>query len=422
MSRQTRPTTVVSQPPRLSTCARSTRASRSHASWSASSLSADRSQHSVGDGPQMRAVLLELLGQPARARPRSHLLGRIRHPPDASPRGSCDGRPKRRHIDEYRNRGQAPQEDLCRRRPRRPGHQLRASASGRGLRTARPERRREVDDSRHAHDDGRARAPGRPSWPASTSSARRFRPGRSRASSSRRRSVDRALSGRRNLETHASLWRVPPADAQAAIDETAATLGLDRPARPARRAPTAEASGDGSRSPGRSSRSPGCSSSTSPRSASTRASAPSCSTSSPGSVIGWRRRSCSRRTTSTRPSASATGWRSCTGAHRRPRHAGARCAPSSAREIVELRVRERPGRGARPAPRERPRRRRRVRRRRDASRSRFTTDPIHARSPTISDLRSPRRSRRARAHARRRLPAPHRRPAARRRLTRKDDQ
>ena len=45
--------------------------------------------------------------------------------------------------------------------------------------------------------------------------------------------VDRALSGRRNLETHASLWRVPPADARRRIDETAATLGLtdllDRP-------------------------------------------------------------------------------------------------------------------------------------------------------------------------------------------------
>ena len=45
--------------------------------------------------------------------------------------------------------------------------------------------------------------------------------------------VDRALSGRRNHETHASQWRVPPADARRRIDETAATLGLtdllDRP-------------------------------------------------------------------------------------------------------------------------------------------------------------------------------------------------
>ena len=38
--------------------------------------------------------------------------------------------------------------------------------------------------------------------------------------------VDRALSGLRNLETHARLWRVPPADARRRIDETAATLGL----------------------------------------------------------------------------------------------------------------------------------------------------------------------------------------------------
>ena len=38
--------------------------------------------------------------------------------------------------------------------------------------------------------------------------------------------VDRALSGLRNLETHARLWRVPPADDRRRIDETAATLGL----------------------------------------------------------------------------------------------------------------------------------------------------------------------------------------------------
>jgi hypothetical protein len=38
-SRQTRPTTVVSQPPRLSIAALSLRLSRSQASWTASSLS-----------------------------------------------------------------------------------------------------------------------------------------------------------------------------------------------------------------------------------------------------------------------------------------------------------------------------------------------------------------------------------------------
>jgi ABC-2 type transport system ATP-binding protein len=45
--------------------------------------------------------------------------------------------------------------------------------------------------------------------------------------------VDRALSGRRNLDVHARLWHVPPADARSRIDELAATLGLtellDRP-------------------------------------------------------------------------------------------------------------------------------------------------------------------------------------------------
>src|ERR671935_1784403 len=38
--------------------------------------------------------------------------------------------------------------------------------------------------------------------------------------------VDRSLSGRRNLEIHARLWAVEPREAQARIDELAATLGL----------------------------------------------------------------------------------------------------------------------------------------------------------------------------------------------------
>jgi ABC-2 type transport system ATP-binding protein len=46
--------------------------------------------------------------------------------------------------------------------------------------------------------------------------------------------VDRSLTGRRNLEIHARLWGVEPREAQARIDELAATLGLtelvDRPA------------------------------------------------------------------------------------------------------------------------------------------------------------------------------------------------
>src|SRR6266567_320163 len=38
--------------------------------------------------------------------------------------------------------------------------------------------------------------------------------------------VDRALTGRRNLEIHARLWRVSPSKAKARIDELADTLGL----------------------------------------------------------------------------------------------------------------------------------------------------------------------------------------------------
>jgi ABC-2 type transport system ATP-binding protein len=46
--------------------------------------------------------------------------------------------------------------------------------------------------------------------------------------------VDRSLSGRRNLEIHARLWGIEPREAEARIEEMAATLGLtdlvDRPA------------------------------------------------------------------------------------------------------------------------------------------------------------------------------------------------
>jgi len=38
--------------------------------------------------------------------------------------------------------------------------------------------------------------------------------------------VDRSLTGRQNLDLHARLWRVPPEDAKARVDELAATLGL----------------------------------------------------------------------------------------------------------------------------------------------------------------------------------------------------
>src|SRR5438270_9116564 len=39
--------------------------------------------------------------------------------------------------------------------------------------------------------------------------------------------VDRSLSGRRNLEIHARLWRVEPDEAKARIAELAAALGVD---------------------------------------------------------------------------------------------------------------------------------------------------------------------------------------------------
>jgi ABC-2 type transport system ATP-binding protein len=38
--------------------------------------------------------------------------------------------------------------------------------------------------------------------------------------------VDRSLTGRQNLDLHARLWRVPPQDAGARVEELAATLGL----------------------------------------------------------------------------------------------------------------------------------------------------------------------------------------------------
>src|SRR5207302_7410742 len=48
--------------------------------------------------------------------------------------------------------------------------------------------------------------------------------------------VDRTLSGRRNLDIHARLWRVDPSEAKARIGERSATLGLteirDRPLAP----------------------------------------------------------------------------------------------------------------------------------------------------------------------------------------------
>ena len=89
--------------------------------------------------------------------------------------------------------------------------------------------------------------------------------------------VDQALSGRRNLEIHASLWRVGQVAARTRIDELGGVLG-SAICSTDRLRPTAAASAAGSRSPARSSRARASCSSTSRPSASTRASAPSCST------------------------------------------------------------------------------------------------------------------------------------------------
>ena len=90
--------------------------------------------------------------------------------------------------------------------------------------------------------------------------------------------VDRGLTGRRNLDIHARLWRVEPVAAARRIAELSETLGLaellDRPVG----GPTAAASGVASRSPARSSPSRRCCSSTNPPWDSIRASATSCST------------------------------------------------------------------------------------------------------------------------------------------------
>ena len=88
------------------------------------------------------------------------------------------------------------------------GHRLRGPP-GRGVRAARPERRRQVHDDRDAHDDRSRRPAGGAGSPAST-----CRPIRCSPPGQRRRVPGRgrrpALTGRRNLEIHARLWGVPP--------------------------------------------------------------------------------------------------------------------------------------------------------------------------------------------------------------------
>jgi ABC-type multidrug transport system ATPase subunit len=95
--------------------------------------------------------------------------------------------------------------------------------------------------------------------------------------------VDRALTGRDNLELHARLWRVEPLRARRRIIEPQKPSGLPTSCR-GRSAATAVASGGGWRSHAHSSRSLGFCSWTSRPSGSTRASGRSCSRSSTASA------------------------------------------------------------------------------------------------------------------------------------------
>ena len=161
--------------------------------------------------------------------------------------------------------------------------------------------------------------------------------------------VDRALTGRRNLDIHARLWRVAPSEAGDRIAELSETLGLaellDRPVGTLQRRRAAAA-----RDRPRARLAPAaCSSSTSRRSASTRASAHELL----DVIAGLRDRAGDddpahdplprRGRAALRP-----GRDHARGPDRRARHARARCGPTSASEIVELRVRDAAGGRARP--------------------------------------------------------------------------
>jgi hypothetical protein len=63
MSRHTRPTTVVSQPPRLSISPVPVRLSRSHASWTDVVGLGEGAEHPIGHRLEVGAVFLELAGQ-----------------------------------------------------------------------------------------------------------------------------------------------------------------------------------------------------------------------------------------------------------------------------------------------------------------------------------------------------------------------
>ena len=130
--------------------------------------------------------------------------------------------------------------------------------AGRGLRAARPERRREVDDGRHAHHDGRARRSG-------TAAAGRLRRRPLRRSQARSISQRRLPGGGGRPGAQRTAQPRDPRPPLAAcrrptprrrIDELAADARPRATCSTGPSGPTAAASGDGSRSPERSSRSP----------------------------------------------------------------------------------------------------------------------------------------------------------------------
>ena len=128
---------------------------------------------------------------------------------------------------------EAPAQDLPRAASRRSrastSTSRRARSSACSARTARASRRRSACSRRRSRPTAR-HAPAR----RLRRRARAARGARaSAASSSRSRSSTAALTGRRNLDLHARLWGVEPAQRRGAIDELAEPLGLaellDRP-------------------------------------------------------------------------------------------------------------------------------------------------------------------------------------------------
>src|SRR5436309_11737894 len=150
MSRETRATTVVSQPARFSPASVSARESRSQASCTASSASLlEPSIRYATDsrcwGWRSNSSVCQSL------RVTSHLRVRIRHLPDERNAAVVTAR-RERHE---RNRSDQAGQDLPRRRGGGEEHRLRGRR-GRSVRTARPERCREVDHGRDADDDDHA--------------------------------------------------------------------------------------------------------------------------------------------------------------------------------------------------------------------------------------------------------------------------